>query len=235
MATKRLIKTISGYMKVKLAALTAPMANAYANAVVFSKIENLVATFCHRKSTKTSSRFLPVNTKGNNKSYQNPETQQNDYTARSLRSDRARTLLGRYLVTEHTPAARSLRNDRARTRLGRYEATEPAHAARSLHSDRARTLLSRYVATEHAHTARSLSSDRARTPLGRYDSSWLASTRYIATCQTVSRPVRPPRGSALRSPLNLHRNAFRFVSIGVSVEILRRKQVGLVSAPFHSL
>ncbi|WZY87002.1 hypothetical protein YC2023_033386 [Brassica napus] len=72
MATKRLIKTMSGYMKDKLAALTAPMANAYANAVVFNKIENLVATFRHRKSTKTSSRFLPVNTKGYNKSYQNP-------------------------------------------------------------------------------------------------------------------------------------------------------------------
>ncbi|WZY72280.1 hypothetical protein YC2023_004520 [Brassica napus] len=72
MATKRLIETMFGYMKDKLAALTAPMANAYANAVVFNKIENLVATFRHRKSTKTSSRFLPVNKKGNDKSYQNP-------------------------------------------------------------------------------------------------------------------------------------------------------------------
>ncbi|WZZ00157.1 hypothetical protein YC2023_072485 [Brassica napus] len=71
MATKRLIETMSGYMKDKLAALTAPMANAYANDVVFNKIENLAATFRHRKSTKTSSRFLPVNTKGNDKSYQN--------------------------------------------------------------------------------------------------------------------------------------------------------------------
>ncbi|WZY87020.1 hypothetical protein YC2023_033404 [Brassica napus] len=74
MATKRLIETMSGYMKDKLAALTAPMANAYANAVVFNKIINLVATFRHRKSTKTSSRFLPVNTKGHDKSYQNPKT-----------------------------------------------------------------------------------------------------------------------------------------------------------------
>ncbi|KAF3570176.1 hypothetical protein F2Q69_00059642 [Brassica cretica] len=72
MATKRLIKTMSGYMKDKLAALTAPMAKAYANAVVFNEIENLVATFCHRKSTKTRSRFLPVNTKGNNKIYPTP-------------------------------------------------------------------------------------------------------------------------------------------------------------------
>ena len=72
MATKRLIETMSGYMKDKLAALTAPMANAYANAVVFNKIENLVATFRHRKSTKTSSRFLFLNIKGNDKSYQTP-------------------------------------------------------------------------------------------------------------------------------------------------------------------
>ncbi|KAG5388546.1 hypothetical protein IGI04_030087 [Brassica rapa subsp. trilocularis] len=71
MATKRLIETMSGYIKDKLAALTAPMVNAYANAVLFNKIENLVATFRHKKSTKTSSRFLPVNTKENDKSYQN--------------------------------------------------------------------------------------------------------------------------------------------------------------------
>ncbi|KAG5384608.1 hypothetical protein IGI04_036078 [Brassica rapa subsp. trilocularis] len=106
MATKRLIETMSGYMKDKLAALTAPMANAYANAVVFNKIENLVATFRHRKSTKTSSRFLPVNTKGHDKSYQNPVKLVLPKTAekplaRSLRSDPARTLLGRYVVTEH--------------------------------------------------------------------------------------------------------------------------------------
>ncbi|KAF3513287.1 hypothetical protein F2Q69_00006007 [Brassica cretica] len=48
---------MSGYMKDKLAALTSPMANAYRNSVVFNKIENLVATFFHRKSTKTSSKI----------------------------------------------------------------------------------------------------------------------------------------------------------------------------------
>ncbi|KAF3598326.1 hypothetical protein F2Q69_00035197 [Brassica cretica] len=37
MATKRLIEMMSGYMKDKLTALTAPMANAYGNAVVFNK------------------------------------------------------------------------------------------------------------------------------------------------------------------------------------------------------
>ncbi|KAF3496600.1 hypothetical protein DY000_02052438 [Brassica cretica] len=63
---------MSGYMKDKLAALIAPMANAYGNAVVFNKIKNLVVTFRHRKSTKTSSRFLPVNTKGKNKIYPTP-------------------------------------------------------------------------------------------------------------------------------------------------------------------
>ncbi|KAL0713771.1 hypothetical protein Bca4012_020749 [Brassica carinata] len=36
-------------------AVTAPMANAYANAAMLEKIVNLVAAFRHRKSTKTSS------------------------------------------------------------------------------------------------------------------------------------------------------------------------------------
>ncbi|KAG5384488.1 hypothetical protein IGI04_035958 [Brassica rapa subsp. trilocularis] len=45
----------------------------------------------------------------------------------------------------------------------------------------------------------------------------------------------PQKGPPLSSLLNPHRNAFRFVSIGVSVEILRRKQVGLFLACFHSL
>ncbi|KAL0677588.1 hypothetical protein Bca4012_005569 [Brassica carinata] len=49
------------------------------------------------------------------------------------------------------------------------------------------------------------------------------------------RPSRPHKGPPLRSRLNPHRNAFRFVSIGVSVDILRRKQVGLFLACFHSL
>ena len=61
-AAKRLIKTVS---KDKLAArnntgktilvVTDPMANAYANAAMLEKLENLVATFHHRKSTNTSS------------------------------------------------------------------------------------------------------------------------------------------------------------------------------------
>ncbi|KAF3561848.1 hypothetical protein DY000_02017072 [Brassica cretica] len=34
-----------------------PLANAYANATVLEKIENLAATFYHRKSNETSSHF----------------------------------------------------------------------------------------------------------------------------------------------------------------------------------
>ncbi|KAF2618399.1 hypothetical protein F2Q68_00038857 [Brassica cretica] len=43
--------------------------------------------------------------------------------ARSLRSDRARIRLGRYVATKLKPSS-VLRSDRARTRLGRYVATE---------------------------------------------------------------------------------------------------------------
>ena len=53
-------------------AATAPMASAYANATVLEKIENLVVTFCHRKSNETSLRFLSLNIKGNDKFYQTP-------------------------------------------------------------------------------------------------------------------------------------------------------------------
>ncbi|KAL0678268.1 hypothetical protein Bca4012_006249 [Brassica carinata] len=82
MAKKRLIETISGNTKDEIAvrnnagkttpAATAPMANAYANATVLEKIENLVATFSYRKSRETSLRFLCLNRKGNGKLYQTP-------------------------------------------------------------------------------------------------------------------------------------------------------------------
>ncbi|KAF3504726.1 hypothetical protein F2Q69_00043309 [Brassica cretica] len=42
---------------------TAPMANAYGNATFLEKIENLAATFRHRKCNKKSSRFLCLNIK----------------------------------------------------------------------------------------------------------------------------------------------------------------------------
>ena len=56
----------------KTPAATASMANAYANATVLDKIENLAATFRQRKCNKTSSRFLFSKIKGNDKSYQTP-------------------------------------------------------------------------------------------------------------------------------------------------------------------
>ncbi|KAL0853967.1 hypothetical protein Bca101_059119 [Brassica carinata] len=72
-----------GNMKDKLAArinagkknsvVTAPMAIAYANAAMLEKIENLVAAFRHRKSAKTSSQFIYLNRKGNDKIYQTPK------------------------------------------------------------------------------------------------------------------------------------------------------------------
>ena len=132
MATKRLIETMSGYMKDKLAALTAPMANAYANAVVFNKIENLVATFRHRKSTKTSSRFLPVNKKGNDKSYQNP-----------VKKSRCVRVLPKHVFRKH---------------FGRIKLVLPKKPLKNPYVNRGKrkhnktiTQLGRYVATEHAH------------------------------------------------------------------------------------
>ena len=53
-------------------ATTTPMANAYANATVLEKIENLAATFRHKKFNETSLRFLCLNIKGNDKFYQIP-------------------------------------------------------------------------------------------------------------------------------------------------------------------
>ncbi|KAF3503654.1 hypothetical protein F2Q69_00043977 [Brassica cretica] len=88
----------------KTPAATAPIGNAYANATVLEKIENLAVTFRHRKCNETSSRFLFLNIKGNDKSYQTPSVamwRPSTHTARSLRGDRARKQLGRYIATEH--------------------------------------------------------------------------------------------------------------------------------------
>ncbi|KAG5393516.1 hypothetical protein IGI04_023479 [Brassica rapa subsp. trilocularis] len=243
-ATKRLIETMFGYMKDKLAALTAPMANAYANAVVFNKIENLVATFRHRKSTITSSRFLPVNKKGNDKSYQNlvnksrcirvlpkhvfrkhfgriklvlpKKPLKNPYVNRGKRKhNKTITQLGRYVATEHAHC--SVATDRARTRC-------------SVASDRAHTLLGRYVVTELKPTLHSLHSDLVSVEILRRKQVGLVSACFhslrsdLSDCQSLRSDLGPP----LRSPLNSHRNAFGFVSIGVSVEILRQKQINLI-------
>ncbi|KAL0758290.1 hypothetical protein Bca101_074440 [Brassica carinata] len=51
---------------------TVPRANTYANHVMLENIENLAATFRHRKCYKTSSRFLCLKIKGNDKFYQTP-------------------------------------------------------------------------------------------------------------------------------------------------------------------
>ncbi|KAF3506451.1 hypothetical protein F2Q69_00007240 [Brassica cretica] len=56
----------------KTPAATVPMANTYANATVLKKIKNLALTFRHRKCNETSSQFLFLNIKGNDKSYQTP-------------------------------------------------------------------------------------------------------------------------------------------------------------------
>ncbi|KAF3571020.1 hypothetical protein F2Q69_00058955 [Brassica cretica] len=48
-------------------AATAPMANAYAKTTVLEKVENLAATFRHRNCNETSSRFMCLNIKGNDK------------------------------------------------------------------------------------------------------------------------------------------------------------------------
>ncbi|KAF2607315.1 hypothetical protein F2Q68_00043067 [Brassica cretica] len=81
-------------------------------------------------------------------------------TEPSLRSNRARTRLGRYRPS--SSQARSLRSDRVQAKLGRYAATEfkpssvatqrpSTHTARSLRSDQAPAKLGRYVATEYEH------------------------------------------------------------------------------------
>ncbi|KAF3560913.1 hypothetical protein DY000_02015191 [Brassica cretica] len=48
----------------RTSAATAPMANANENATVLEKIENLAATFRHRKCNETSTRFLFFKNKG---------------------------------------------------------------------------------------------------------------------------------------------------------------------------
>ncbi|KAL0815291.1 hypothetical protein Bca101_071735 [Brassica carinata] len=63
----------------------------------------------------------------------------------------------------------------------------------------------------------------------------MANAYANATGSNKSYQTPPQKGPHLGSLLNPHRNAFRFVSIRVFVEILRRKQVGLFLACFHSL
>ena len=95
---------MSGNMKEKVAvcvndgkttpAATVPTANAYANATVLEQIKNLAAAFRHRKSTKTSSQFLYLNRKGNDKIYQTPKIR---LVTKLEKSQRARFLRKTFL------------------------------------------------------------------------------------------------------------------------------------------
>ncbi|KAF3486706.1 hypothetical protein F2Q69_00053454 [Brassica cretica] len=67
----------------KTPAATAPMANA----TILEKIENLAPTFHHRKCNETSSRFLFLNIKGNDKSYQTPVNRPRSEYIRSPRRE----------------------------------------------------------------------------------------------------------------------------------------------------
>ncbi|KAF3591163.1 hypothetical protein DY000_02021209 [Brassica cretica] len=75
----------------KTPAATAPMANAYANATVLEKIENLAATFCHRKCNETSSKSLGY--------------RPSKHTARVLRDDQAQAKLGHDVATMLQPSS----------------------------------------------------------------------------------------------------------------------------------
>ncbi|KAF3537991.1 hypothetical protein F2Q69_00019636 [Brassica cretica] len=92
----------------KTPASTAPMANAYANATVLEKIENLAATFHHWKCNEMSSRFFFLNIKGNDKSYQTPvklvvpKTAENsEVNRRKRKRNKSITQLGPYVANEH--------------------------------------------------------------------------------------------------------------------------------------
>ncbi|KAF3588174.1 hypothetical protein F2Q69_00028576 [Brassica cretica] len=117
---------MSGNMKYKITvrnnagkttpAATAPMANAYANAIVPKKNrKNLAATFSHRKCNETSLRFLFLNIKRNDKP-QNPLVNRGKRKRNKSITQLGRYVLGHYIATEHAHGSR--------TQLGRYVATE---------------------------------------------------------------------------------------------------------------
>ncbi|KAG5409383.1 hypothetical protein IGI04_005702 [Brassica rapa subsp. trilocularis] len=112
--------------------------------------------------------------------------------ARSLCSDRAKRVLGRYVATElwlelGRYAAterddRSVATDRAGRTLGRYVATELwLELGRYRRAGRTRSVA--YVATELWLEARSLRSDRAGRSLGRYvaTEAWRSSVARLAS------------------------------------------------------
>ncbi|KAF3555165.1 hypothetical protein F2Q69_00012448 [Brassica cretica] len=98
----------------KTPAATAPLANAYANTTVREKIENLASTFRHRKCNETSSRFLFLDIKGNDKSYQPPA----NFGSHSL------TLEGGSNAGKKTPAATApMANATVLEKIGNLAAT----------------------------------------------------------------------------------------------------------------
>ncbi|KAL0796043.1 hypothetical protein Bca101_067420 [Brassica carinata] len=168
---------MSGNMKEKVAvcvndgkttpAATVPTANAYANATVLEQIKKLAAAFRHRKSTKTSSQFLYLNRKGNDKIYQTPKIRLIIKLEKSQRARPENRFTDSHCRTSYKQLSRNKRENERRSEF-----------------------------------------DLTRT-----------------TCHRV-RSVFPVRlsKSPLCSPLFLGQNGFRFISIGVSVEILRREQ-----------
>ncbi|KAG5397803.1 hypothetical protein IGI04_019617, partial [Brassica rapa subsp. trilocularis] len=146
--------------------------------------------------------FKPNNTSSVTAHTRRPVSMQqpNPSQARSLCSDRALVLLGRYVATELEPklgryvaterSSRSVAIDRAIFPLGRYVATElepklgryvaTERSSRSVAIDRAGC----YIATALGQ-ARSLRSDRAIVPLGRY-----VATERSSRSRPSDRPAR---------------------------------------------
>ncbi|KAL0722998.1 hypothetical protein Bca4012_037597 [Brassica carinata] len=122
---------MSGNMKEKVAvcvndgkttpAATVPTANAYANATVLEQIKNLAAAFRHRKSTKTSSQFLYLNRKGNDKIYQTPKIH---LVTKLEKSQRTRSTANRFTDSHcHTSYKQLSRNKRENERRSELNLT----------------------------------------------------------------------------------------------------------------
>ncbi|KAG5382598.1 hypothetical protein IGI04_034068 [Brassica rapa subsp. trilocularis] len=181
------------------------------------------------------------------------------HTARSLRSDRARTPLGRYVATEHAQSSSQLSTRYVATgkasEMSSFgfscESSSPHFSFRLNRSPSLGSLLNPYrnafrfvsirVSVEILRRKQRPVRPQKGPSLGSLLNSHRNAFRFVSIGVSVEilrrkqRPVRPQKGPPLGSLLNPHRNAFRFVSIGVSVEILRRKQVGLFLACFYSL
>ncbi|KAF3590007.1 hypothetical protein F2Q69_00031604 [Brassica cretica] len=215
-------------------ATTAPMANAYANAI---KKEAQQIDYTDR--SLRSDRALAKLGR-----YVATEPQPN-----LVATDRACSQLGRYVATDHAHSsvathrpsmhtARSLRSDQARTRLGRYVANELKPTLHPLHSDLPQKVPPLgSLLNPHRNAFRFVSIKVSveilrRKQVGLFLACFHSLRSDLSDLHSLhsdlsglrKRPVRPQKGPPLGSLLNPHRNAFHFVLIGVSVEILRRKQ-----------